>query len=121
MLRHEAIKTRLEELTNDQVGLETMELELNIRIENSVTDIEKELALKSEERLELLPRIQQPLIDLYEKIRASNSGIGAALLVGTMCKGCNLAINAVEADRIKTLATDEVLRCEECRTILVRI
>jgi len=32
-----------------------------------------------------------------------------------------LAINAIEVERIKTLATDEVLRCEECRRILVRI
>jgi predicted nucleic acid-binding Zn-ribbon protein len=121
MLRHESVTARAEELKSDQVGLQKLELELNIRIENSVTEIEKEITSKTQARNELLPGLAQPLIDLYEKIRASNFGIGAALLVGNMCKGCNLAINAVEADRIKTLAADEVLRCEECRTILVRI
>ena len=52
---------------------------------------------------------------------ASSSGVGAASLVGNKCNGCNLAINAVEMQRIKTLPADEVLRCEECRRILVRI
>ena len=51
----------------------------------------------------------------------SRGNPGAAALVGNKCNGCNLAINAVEMQRIKTLPADEVLRCEECRRILVRI
>ena len=65
-------------------------------------------------------KIEKVLLDLYEKIRTS-SGVGAAALIGDKCNGCNLAINAVEMQRIKTLSLDEVLRCEECRRILVRI
>ena len=57
----------------------------------------------------------------YEKVKASGSGIGAALLIGNTCDGCRLAINAVEMERIKSLDSEEVLRCEECRRILVRI
>jgi len=30
-------------------------------------------------------------------------------------------INAIELERIKGLETDEIIRCEECRRILVRI
>jgi len=58
---------------------------------------------------------------VYEKVRANSGGVGAALLIGNTCDGCRLAINAVEMERIKSLASDEVLRCEECRRILVRI
>jgi predicted nucleic acid-binding Zn-ribbon protein len=68
-----------------------------------------------------VPSIEKALIDLYEKIRASSNGVGAASLVGSKCNGCNLSVNAVEMDRIKGLAADELLRCEECRRILVRI
>ena len=121
MLRHDSVKTRVEELRSDEVGLQKLELELNVRLENSVAEIEKEIAVKKAERIALTPQIEQPLLDLYEKVRTSNSGMGAALLVGNTCKGCNLAINAIEVERIKTLDADEVLRCEECRTILVRI
>jgi predicted nucleic acid-binding Zn-ribbon protein len=69
----------------------------------------------------VVAKIEKPLIDLYEKIRAASGGVAAAALVGNKCNGCNLAINAVEMERIKSLSKDELLRCEECRRILVRI
>jgi predicted nucleic acid-binding Zn-ribbon protein len=60
------------------------------------------------------------IIALYEKIREGNSGIGAAALAGNQCKGCNLTLNTIELQRIAGLGEDEVVRCEECRCILVR-
>ena len=60
-------------------------------------------------------------VELYEKVKGSGGGVGAALLIGNTCDGCRLAINAVEMERIKSLDSEEVLRCEECRRILVRI
>jgi predicted nucleic acid-binding Zn-ribbon protein len=121
MMRHDSVKERFDALKNDQVGLQQLELELNVRLENAITALQAEVDLAKAQRVELLPRIDVPLVELYEKIRAGNSGMGAALLVGNTCGGCHLAINAGEMERIKSLATDEVLRCDECRTILVRI
>ncbi|MEI8066541.1 MAG: C4-type zinc ribbon domain-containing protein [Actinomycetes bacterium] len=121
MMRHDSVKTRVEELRNDEVGLQKLELELNIRLENGITEIEKEIAEKELERRSLVPQIDPALVELYEKIRASGAGVGAALLLGNTCGGCHLAINAIEIERIKTLDGEEVLRCEECRRILVRI
>ena len=60
------------------------------------------------------------LVDLYEKIRDTTGGAGAAALLGGACGGCNLSINTVELKRVADLADDEVVRCEECRCILVR-
>ena len=57
---------------------------------------------------------------LYEKIRASNNGTGAAALIGNQCKGCHLTLNTIELQRIAGLPEDELVRCEECRCILVR-
>jgi predicted nucleic acid-binding Zn-ribbon protein len=57
---------------------------------------------------------------LYEKIREGSNGIGAAALAGNQCKGCNLTLNTIELQRIAALSEDEVVRCEECRCILVR-
>jgi predicted nucleic acid-binding Zn-ribbon protein len=121
MERHEGVKKRFDELKNDQVGLEKLELELNIRIENAKTEIDALIATAAADRMKLAPQIDTALVELYEKIRSGNGGVGAALLIGNKCDGCHLQINAIEVERIKTLADDDVLRCEECRRILVRI
>ncbi len=120
MMRHDGVKARFDELKSDEVGLQKLEFELNVRLENGITEIENELNAKKDERLALLPKIDLALVELYEKIRSSSGGLGAALMVGINCGGCNLAINAIELERIKGLDPEEVLRCEECRRILVR-
>ena len=121
MLKHDAVKVRVDELQNDQVGLKQLELELNIRLENATTEIHSEIGVQQAERGLLVPKIEATLLELYEKVRTSNHGVGAALLVGNKCEGCNLSINAIEIERIKSLPADEIIRCEECRRILVRI
>jgi predicted nucleic acid-binding Zn-ribbon protein len=121
MMRHDLAKEKVATLKSDDDGLRKLELELNIRLENATTELTKEIALRQSERTLTIPKIEQPLLDLYEKIRSNEYGVGAALLIGNKCDGCHLAINAIEVERIKTLESDEVLRCEECRRILVRI
>jgi uncharacterized protein len=61
-----------------------------------------------------------PLVELYEKVRSSTGGVGAAALHRGACQGCRLALPPSDLDRIKKAEPDEVLRCEECRRILVR-
>jgi predicted nucleic acid-binding Zn-ribbon protein len=121
MLKHDAVKARVDELQSDQVGLKQLELELNIRLENATTEIQSEISIQQAERGQLAPKIEATLVELYEKVRTSNDGVGAALLVGNKCEGCHLSINAIEIERIKSLPADEIIRCEECRRILVRI
>jgi hypothetical protein len=121
MVRSEAVNERLQLLTTDLASLETLKSEINQRLTTATTEINLVILAKQKTRSELMPNIEKALLDLYEKIRGANSGVGAATLVGSKCNGCNLAINAVEMERIKNLAADELLRCEECRRILVRI
>jgi len=121
MVRSEAVNERLQLLTTDLASLETLKSEINQRLTSATTEINLVILAKQKDRSELTPNIEKALLDLYEKIRGANSGVGAATLVGSKCNGCNLAINAVEMERIKNLAADELLRCEECRRILVRI
>ncbi len=121
LIKHDGIKGRVDELLNDQIGLKQLELELNVRLENARAEIDKTLAELAQARAALAPKIDPALVELYNKIRLSAHGVGAALLVGNKCDGCHLAINATEIDRIKGLVPDEVIRCEECRRILVRI
>ena len=59
------------------------------------------------------------VLALYEKLREQH-GVGAAALRRGRCEGCHLALNTVDLNRIRAAEPDEVLRCEECRRILVR-
>ena len=61
----------------------------------------------------------EDLMALYERLR-EQKGIGAALLRGRQCGGCNMGLDASELSRIRSAPADEVIRCEECQRILVR-
>ena len=120
MMRVDAIKERINGLNQEEEEIAKKLLDLNVRKENAVTAINSELDSAKDERAKTAQAINTELLALYEKVRQSNNGIGAAVLAGNQCKGCNLTLNTVELQRIAGLAEDEVIRCEECRCILVR-
>ncbi len=119
MLRVDSIKSRLEELKSEEESLTAASAEIQMRKNSASTLIEEEIASTISERSATATSVDGALLELYEKIR-SNTGTGAAALREGRCDGCHLAINSVELGRMKTLASDEVVRCEECRCILVR-
>jgi predicted nucleic acid-binding Zn-ribbon protein len=120
MMRIDAINARIEELKAEEAVHAGTIADLEIRKENAMASINNSLDAIVKDRSETLQSIDKALIDLYEKIRESSGGIGAAALVGGSCTGCNLSVNTVELKRIAELPEDEVVRCEECRCILVR-
>lgn len=74
----------------------------------------------SAERAQAATGIDAALIALYDKIRSSRGGVGAARLDGIRCEGCHLDLPPSDVSRIRALAPDEIARCEECGRILVR-
>lgn len=145
----EQIQHELGTLAKRRSELEEVELEIMVRVDDvskRITDLQKQLAsfeaelakVQSELEIEvrsldsakqisltareaLAPQIDKELLALYEKIRSSSDGLGAAQLVGDSCGGCHLKLNAAEMEKIKSLSDDEVVRCEECRRILIRV
>ena len=120
MMRVEDINLRITELSGQEVTFAAEKTDLEIRKENALASFNGELENIAKQRTEALATVSPEFIALYEKIRASNNGTGAAALIAGICNGCHLSINAVELKRIADLAEDEVIRCEECRCILVR-
>ena len=120
MMRMDSIQASIS--THSQEGDEQAAViaDLEIRKENALAAINSELESIARDRSQLVAGVEKSFVDLYEKIRADSGGPGAAALVGGACSGCNLSINAVEIKRLSDLAEDEVVRCEECRCILVR-
>ncbi len=82
--------------------------------------IDAEIAGLTAERVAAAGGIDAGLMALYEKLRASHGGIGAAVLEGIQCQGCHMNVNPGDLANMQAASADEVLRCEECGTILVR-
>jgi predicted nucleic acid-binding Zn-ribbon protein len=89
------------------------------RRDQAVADLTKERTFREQGRAPLVADLPADLVAVYEKIRES-SGMGAALLRAGRCEGCRLEFSGQERARLKAAPADEVLRCEECRRILVR-
>jgi predicted nucleic acid-binding Zn-ribbon protein len=120
MMRVEAINERITSLKAEEAEHAAVIADLEIRKENALTILHNDLAAVAKDRAETVNGVAKELVDLYEKIRETTGGAGAAALSAGSCTGCNLSVNAVELKRMSDLADDEVVRCEECRCILVR-
>ena len=83
-------------------------------------EIDAEIAASRAARAAVAPDVGAELLALYEKIRASSDGVGAAALHRARCEGCHLTVNPSELGQLRAAPPDAVLRCEECRRILVR-
>jgi predicted nucleic acid-binding Zn-ribbon protein len=79
-------------------------------------EIERTLARLVAEREALLPSFDDELLSLYEDLRRSKRGVGAAALVDGVCQGCHQKLSAAELAHLKS---QDVKRCEYCNRILV--
>lgn len=121
MVRIEEVERRIKELDGECNNLESQLANLKSKKEEELTSLEGSAESTSKARSELVPTIDSELLALYEKIKSGGDGVGAAKLVGNQCTGCHLTMNAAELTRVKAMAVDEVVRCEECRRILIRL
>jgi len=142
-LQHE-----IESLARRQSELEDVELEIMDRVEGAQAAVAQLAAQKSElaaqrealvetvrvlreeidaeksmvagDRTRIAEGIPADLLALYEKIRADHSGVGAARLYRGRCEGCRLELPPNEIEALRNANVSSVVRCEECRRILVR-
>ncbi|GAA2316388.1 C4-type zinc ribbon domain-containing protein [Nonomuraea roseoviolacea subsp. roseoviolacea] len=89
------------------------------RRDAALVEIDKEAGETAGRRSAVAGDIPADLLGLYEKLR-EQYGVGAAMLRGGRCQGCKVALSIAEMNRIKAAPHDDVLRCDECRRILVR-
>jgi hypothetical protein len=82
--------------------------------------IDTEIAGLAAERAAAAEGIDAGLVALYEKLRTSRGGVGAAVLQGTQCQGCHMNVNPGDLATMQAASADEICRCEECDRILVR-
>jgi len=144
----ERMQGELESLERRITTLEDEELEVMARLEDAEKDLDSfaaqvsaaddrlaaltsardqklkaldaELASLDAERRPAAEGLPADLLALYDKLRESKGGVGAAELRARQCGGCRLTLDAHEIGEIRALPEDAVVRCEECQRILVR-
>lgn len=120
MERLEGAVKAVEVLTAEQTELSARRAELDAAITAQMSVIDAERQVVSGERADIAAGLPAELLALYEKVRADHGGLGAAPLHRGRCEGCHLQLPPQELVDIAAAPADEVLRCEECRRILVR-
>jgi predicted nucleic acid-binding Zn-ribbon protein len=144
----QALQAELELLAKRQSDLEDIELEAMERLEDAQSRaaaaeqqaaaireqvaqleaerdaewsvIDRELAELSSAREAASAGLDSGLVTLYERLRATGGGVGAARLLRGQCQGCHMTLNPVDLNRIMAAGPDDIVRCEECGRILVR-
>jgi predicted nucleic acid-binding Zn-ribbon protein len=119
MERREGLVSRRDELTTERDSLATEMAEVTARRDAAFKEIDEQAAKAAEQRAGIAAEVPADLLKLYEQIRDAR-GVGAAMLRAGRCEGCHLTLNTVDLNQIRASAPDEVVRCEECRRILVR-
>jgi predicted nucleic acid-binding Zn-ribbon protein len=94
--------------------------ELTASRDTGAAAVREQLEASAAERKVTATGVPDPLLSLYEKVRAQKGGVGAAALVRHRCTGCSLELTAADLGEIARAPLDEVQRCVECNRILVR-
>ena len=120
MERLEGTQSRLAQATDERKTVADDIQTVTARRDEILADLAEQSGKAADQRAAVAAQEPADLIDLYEKLRAQHGGVGAAALRRGQCQGCHLSLNTVDLNAIRAAAPDEVLRCEECRRILVR-
>ena len=86
----------------------------------ALAEIDAAAGSRSGERAAIAGELPTDLLALYERAREHGGGVGAAMLRQRRCEGCRIELSGSELSAVRTAAPDEVVRCENCRRILVR-
>ncbi|HEV8567734.1 MAG TPA: C4-type zinc ribbon domain-containing protein [Actinoplanes sp.] len=89
------------------------------RRDDAYAEIAKAQEFRSSARAPLAADLPADLLALYDKIR-TETGLGAALVQAGRCGGCRIELYGTDLARVRSAPADEVVRCEECRRIMVR-
>lgn len=119
MERREEADGKVASLRAEQVTAQSELAELTERRDSACKSLDDEAGMTSAARTAVTKDVPGDLLALYEKLRGQ-FGVGAAALHRGQCQGCHLALNTTDLNRIRSAAPDEIVRCEECRRILIR-
>jgi predicted nucleic acid-binding Zn-ribbon protein len=119
MERAEEADAALRDATSRLDAVLAEQRELETKRDAAFAEIDAAAALRQPERESIVAEIPADLLALYERARAQG-GTGAALLRQRRCEACHIELSGSELSSVRGAAPDAVMRCDNCRAILVR-
>lgn len=120
MEQRETIEGELAAIDAKVAAAETDAADLIASRDGAFAEIDAAVAQRGDERGAIAAELPAELLALYDKVRASSGGVGAAMIRHRRCEGCHLELAGNELGAARAAAPELVLRCDNCRRILVR-
>jgi predicted nucleic acid-binding Zn-ribbon protein len=121
------VMERLEQLGGDQTlevaKIDALQADLAAAErarDEAIAEIERVRNGQAARREQIVAMLDSGLVQLYERQRKV-SGAGAARLLGRRCGACRIELDRGEMARISAAPEDDIIRCSECQTILLRV
>ena len=116
MENREQQESVVQDLQDKQKVAETTKIGIEAEIKKAWAGIDAQLGTKEARKAEIVPRIDEDLLALYEELRGNKDGVGVGALSDNMCGGCHLKLTAAE---VLEARRSDPPRCIHCRRILV--
>lgn len=113
----EAAEKRVSEVADEMAAVKEAGTQATARRDRATAAIDSELAAARVARSQWVSRFEADLVTLYEDLRLAKGGVAAAALVDGVCQGCHIRLASQEFERVR--AATGLVRCDECRRILV--
>lgn len=117
MEEREGAEKQLDTLKQEVAEVRTLIEVATAARDRASMEIDEQLASARAERGEWVPKFESELLGLYDDLRASKGGVGAAALLDGVCQGCHMRLPNQEVERVRK--AEGLIRCDECRRILV--
>jgi uncharacterized protein len=119
MERAEEAETAMAEASKKHAAVTAEQSALEQTRDAIWAEIDAAIAERTPQRETIAAGIPADLLGLYEKARAQG-GTGAALLRQRRCEACHIELSGSELSAVRSADPDTVMRCDNCRAILVR-
>jgi predicted nucleic acid-binding Zn-ribbon protein len=120
MQRREDAAATVTRLTAELADLDAQVQRLGAERDSVLADIDHASRVRSTDRANIAAELPPDLLALYERARQHSGDVGAALLRQRRCEGCHIELAGSELSALRNAAPDLVVRCDNCRRILVR-
>ena len=120
MEQREEADRSLAQITAQRSALDAECADLATARDAAFGEIDSSAGARTAERAAIAGELPDDLLALYERAREHGGGVGAAVLRQRRCEGCHIELSGSELTAVRAAAPDAVVRCDNCRRILVR-
>ena len=112
--KEETLKDLQEKLTEEEESIK----DIQVAVDNSIEEINKERNVVYQERSELLEKFDNKILTFYEKIKRWAKDSAVVPVKKQACYGCYMKIN--DKTYAEVIKSEEIINCPHCGRILYK-